>query len=303
MSDLDTLFKDLARAGSSAATQQLMSELLPERPRRSRRVLAVVGSAAAVAVVSTAVVWLTRDSGESDRIADGTSCVALHPTWTIRVAADGSIDAAMASARARLDAAGISGSCVVATSDREAVVATGGTPLRALDADVLQPLTLNRVLIARQPCDMRLPAGAVAIPGPLVTLVGSGREAPGSGICYSIERPGVALDGHVVRATVVTLSGSQGIELSLDPEATAALSDVSATVSALRPSQDQLAIVRGNSALAAPHILSRISDGKMQITGDFTRPDATELAKELTAPAYPIGTTIVAIPAESGSPQ
>jgi preprotein translocase subunit SecD len=303
VTDLDTLFKDLARAGSSAATQQLLSELPAQPRRRSRRVFAIVASTAAVALVIAGVAWLPGGSGRSDRNAAGNGCVATRPTWMIRVAAGGSIDAAMASARARLHAAGVAGSCVVATSDREAVVATGGTPLRELDADVLQPLTFNRVLIAQQPCDTRPPLGAVAIPGPLVTLLGSAPQGPGSGICYSIERPGLALDGHVLRATVVTLAGGQGIELSLDPEATAALSDVTATMSALRPPQDQLAIVRGSSALASPHISSRISDGRLQITGDFTRPDATELAKELTAPAYPIGTTIVAIPAESGSPQ
>ncbi|HEU0205251.1 MAG TPA: protein translocase subunit SecD [Pseudolysinimonas sp.] len=97
-------------------------------------------------------------------------------------------------------------------------------------------------------------------------------------------------------ATAGTVTSSQGVNtgtwavnLVFNAKGTADFSKISNRLVALQPPRNQFAIVLDGKVISAPTMQAAISDGKAQITGNFTQTTATTLADQLKFGALPIG--------------
>jgi preprotein translocase subunit SecD len=88
-----------------------------------------------------------------------------------------------------------------------------------------------------------------------------------------------AIEGGV--ATASAIEGVMGwtVALQLDDKATEALGDLTKE---LAGSATQVALVLDGEVLSAPTIMSVIDTGQLELAGDFTETDATELAARLS---------------------
>jgi hypothetical protein len=92
---------------------------------------------------------------------------------------------------------------------------------------------------------------------------------------------GAAVEGGVLDAQAIRAQGSVGwtVALQLDDEATRELGDLTKE---LVGSTTQVALVLDGEVLSAPTIMSAIDTGQLQLAGDFTKTEATELAARLS---------------------
>ena len=97
-------------------------------------------------------------------------------------------------------------------------------------------------------------------------------------------------------ASAGTVTSSQGVStgqwavnLVFNGKGTSAFSKISNRLVALTGVRNQFAIVLDGKVISAPQMNSAISDGKAQITGNFTQATATTLADQLKFGALPIG--------------
>jgi hypothetical protein len=90
-----------------------------------------------------------------------------------------------------------------------------------------------------------------------------------------------AVEGGVVDAQAMQPEGTGGwvVALQLDEEATSELRDLTKE---LAGSTSQIALVLDGEVLSAPTIVGTIDGGQLQLAGDFTKAEATELAARLT---------------------
>ena len=89
-----------------------------------------------------------------------------------------------------------------------------------------------------------------------------------------------AVEGGVVAAQAIQAQGTVDwtVALQLDDEATGELRDLTRE---LAGSTTQVALVLDGEVLSAPTIVSVIDNGQLQLGGDLTKTDATELAARL----------------------
>jgi preprotein translocase subunit SecD len=80
-----------------------------------------------------------------------------------------------------------------------------------------------------------------------------------------------------------------GVFIEFDAEGTAQFRTVTERLVALSGSQNQFAIVLDGSVISAPRTISAITDGRPQISGNFTEESALTLADQLKFGALPIG--------------
>ena len=91
-------------------------------------------------------------------------------------------------------------------------------------------------------------------------------------------------------AAVLDQQGGGGwmVTLNFNGEGTKAFSDVTSRVVSLSSPQNQVAIVLDGLVVSAPRIISAITAGNAQITGNFTQADASDLANVLKYGALPL---------------
>lgn len=97
-----------------------------------------------------------------------------------------------------------------------------------------------------------------------------------------------ASSGQVISAQGVN-TGEWAVNIVFDGEGTDAFADVTRRLVALPEPQNQFAIVLDGTVISAPRTLSAITDGRPQITGQFTQDSAKTLADQLKYGALPIG--------------
>jgi preprotein translocase subunit SecD len=93
--------------------------------------------------------------------------------------------------------------------------------------------------------------------------------------------------------TVTTSTGAStndwAVNLEFDPEGTTAFGDVTSRLFGLASPQNQFAITLDGVVITAPSTNAVITNGRAQITGNFTQETATVLADQLKYGALPIG--------------
>ncbi len=83
-------------------------------------------------------------------------------------------------------------------------------------------------------------------------------------------------------------TGEWAVNLEFDKEGTAAFREVTQRLTGAQPPTDQFAIVLDGLVISAPQSRAVITDGRAQITGNFTQDSATALANQLKFGALPI---------------
>ncbi|UTT62382.1 protein translocase subunit SecD [Microcella humidisoli] len=102
------------------------------------------------------------------------------------------------------------------------------------------------------------------------------------------ERIADARAGLISSQTGVT-TNEWGVFMEFDAEGTAQFRAVTERLVALVGVQNQFAIVLDGSVISAPRTISAITDGRPQISGNFTEESALTLADQLKFGALPIG--------------
>ena len=128
---------------------------------------------------------------------------------------------------------------------------------------------------------------------------GGGGDDPNAPI-VSCDRPGTAkyilgkaeVLGRQVTTAAAVLDQQGGggwmVTLNFNGEGTTAFSNVTSRVVSLSSPQNQVAIVLDGLVVSAPRIISAITAGNAQITGNFTQADASDLANVLKYGALPL---------------
>jgi preprotein translocase subunit SecD len=96
-----------------------------------------------------------------------------------------------------------------------------------------------------------------------------------------------ATNGQVTTQTGAT-TGEWAVNIVFDPTGTKAFSKVTTRLSGLQGVQNQFAIVLDGKVISAPRTLAVITDGKPQITGNFTQESSKVLADQLKFGALPL---------------
>lgn len=102
------------------------------------------------------------------------------------------------------------------------------------------------------------------------------------------ERIADARAGLISSQTGVT-TNEWGVFMEFDAEGTTQFRTVTERLVALTGAQNQFAIVLDGSVISAPRTISAITDGRPQISGNFTEESALTLADQLKFGALPIG--------------
>ncbi len=102
------------------------------------------------------------------------------------------------------------------------------------------------------------------------------------------ERIADARAGLIASSTGVT-TNEWGVFIEFDGEGTAQFRSVTERLITLTGVQNQFAIVLDGAVISAPRTLSAITDGRPQISGNFTEESALTLADQLKFGALPIG--------------
>lgn len=102
------------------------------------------------------------------------------------------------------------------------------------------------------------------------------------------ERIADARAGLITSQTGVT-TNEWGVFMEFDAEGTAQFRAVTERLITLSGAQNQFAIVLDGSVISAPRTISAITDGRPQISGNFTEESALTLADQLKFGALPIG--------------
>lgn len=102
------------------------------------------------------------------------------------------------------------------------------------------------------------------------------------------ERIADARAGLISSSTGVT-SNEWGVFMEFDAEGTAQFRAVTERLVAITGVQNQFAIVLDGSVISAPRTISAITDGRPQISGNFTEESSLTLADQLKFGALPIG--------------
>ncbi|MDO8338452.1 MAG: protein translocase subunit SecD [Microcella sp.] len=97
-----------------------------------------------------------------------------------------------------------------------------------------------------------------------------------------------ATSGLIQSSTGVS-TNEWGVFLEFDGEGTAQFREVTERLVALQGVRNQFAIVLDGQVISAPRTISAITDGKPQISGNFTQESAETLADQLKFGALPIG--------------
>jgi preprotein translocase subunit SecD len=93
----------------------------------------------------------------------------------------------------------------------------------------------------------------------------------------------VELDGrHVSEAKADNNQTAWVVTLTLDSEGARIFNDLTKDLSQQQLPKNQLAIVVRDKVISAPTVQSAIPDGKVQITGNFSKSDAEKLADDIT---------------------
>ena len=128
---------------------------------------------------------------------------------------------------------------------------------------------------------------------------GGGGDDPNAPI-VSCDRPGTAkyilgkaeVLGRQITTAAAVLDQQGGggwmVTLNFNGEGTTAFSNVTSRVVSLSSPQNQVAIVLDGLVVSAPRIISAITAGNAQITGNFTQADASDLANVLKYGALPL---------------
>ncbi len=83
-----------------------------------------------------------------------------------------------------------------------------------------------------------------------------------------------------------------GVNIVFDSKGSEQFAKVTTRLAALQGAQNQFAIVLDGEVISAPRTLAVITDGKPQITGNFTQETSKTLADQLKFGALPIGFTV-----------
>lgn len=100
-----------------------------------------------------------------------------------------------------------------------------------------------------------------------------------------------ATNSMVVNSQGVT-TNDWGVNIVFDSEGSSEFAKVTTRLAALPGVQNQFAIVLDGEVISAPRTLAVITDGKPQITGNFTQATSKTLADQLKFGALPIGFTV-----------
>jgi preprotein translocase subunit SecD len=95
----------------------------------------------------------------------------------------------------------------------------------------------------------------------------------------------VELDGnHVAEVQAAQSTDALGwhVNLTLDDQGAKLFATLTTDLSTKNPPLNQLAIVVRGKVAAAPTVMSPITGGKLQITGNYTKDKAEELTKQIT---------------------
>ncbi|MBG6238121.1 preprotein translocase subunit SecD [Mycetocola sp. CAN_C7] len=88
-------------------------------------------------------------------------------------------------------------------------------------------------------------------------------------------------------------TGEWAVNIEFNGEGTEQFSDVTSRLNGLESPQNQFAIVLDNSVISAPQTLAVITDGKPEISGNFTQESSKTLADQLKYGALPISFTVL----------
>ena len=88
-------------------------------------------------------------------------------------------------------------------------------------------------------------------------------------------------------------TGEWAVNLVFNGEGTEQFADVTSRLNGLESPQNQFAIVLDNQVISAPQTLAVITDGKPEISGNFTQESSKTLADQLKYGALPISFTVL----------
>jgi preprotein translocase subunit SecD len=94
-----------------------------------------------------------------------------------------------------------------------------------------------------------------------------------------------AADVRAATAIQVPTGETWAVEVRLDQAGTTTLADVTAHLVDAPSPQNQLAMVVDGRVVSSPAVMAPITEGEVQITGNFTEDDAISLADRLAAVA------------------
>ncbi|GAA1503498.1 SecDF P1 head subdomain-containing protein [Nocardioides humi] len=145
-----------------------------------------------------------------------------------------------------------------------------------------EPVQFRRVLEstaspAATPAPTPLPADCGGLPAEQPEPTAEAIACDGEGMVYRLG-PAEIVGGVDDAEVGAGPSGGWTVMLELDDEATAAFADLTAE---LVGTGQQLAVLSGGTVISAPIIQTAITEGKVQIAGDFDQDAAQELADAL----------------------
>lgn len=120
-----------------------------------------------------------------------------------------------------------------------------------------------------------------AEPGACPTPATDGMFCDSDNMRYTVGK--VELDGrHVSEAKAGNNQAAWVVTLTLDAEGAQIFNDLTADLSQQELPKNQLAIVVRDKVISAPTVQSAIPNGKVQISGSFTKAEAEKLADDIT---------------------
>lgn len=104
-----------------------------------------------------------------------------------------------------------------------------------------------------------------------------------------------AVGGTSVESASAVLDTANGngwvVNLTFDRAGSRKFAEITGTLAQQPPPADQFAIVIDEKVISAPAVMSAITGGKAQITGDFSKAEAQALAAAITSGALPVQLT------------
>lgn len=250
-------------------------------------------------------------------LAGGTSVTltASPPKGSDDSVTRASLDEAVAIIRQRVNSTGVAEAEVAVRGSDQIVVTVPGRNDRALVDLIGQTALLRfRPVLASGPPAVQ-PAGTTVasddVPAEVATAFDAldctdatvrqgGDQAAADAPVVSCDRDGTAkyvLGPAVVEGTdlsaaqaVVPAGGAGGwqVDLKFDHAGTTQFADATTAVVDLPEPKNEIAIVLDGTVVSAPRIIDAISGGQAQITGTFTRQEATDLAHVLSYGSLPL---------------
>lgn len=205
-------------------------------------------------------------------------CDGLAPTWQLSTPSGVDVGLLVAAVTSRVHALSSGRMCVLPGDAEHAAVLTDDVVAHDVGTADMGPAVIGRVYDMETGCAKSPVAGK--------------RWVVNFKVCYLTDDLGLLLDGHILSARVLAVTTGAVLDLKLDPQGTAAFSELTRDVVGRPEPMNQIAVMLGDRALAVPRIADPITAGVLEVSGDFTAEEASRYAQALTGSPFPPGATV-----------